>query len=180
MKQTLILIAFLGVISLPSLAQTNKVAHILDYYFYINDQISLEKYWVNEFKINALGKEMMNSNYHITERYFYNFRGDGEPLLRSVTVKASDDVITYYGEYVFDLDGNFILYVELQNDEEKYDYRRLRVFFEENEMIQWQVGKQEENIEDTKADTQKVDKLKLKAATLKEKFRLQMENIEEF
>lgn len=181
MKHNLIVITFLTIFGLTCQAQNKDIAHILDYYFYINDQISLEKYWVNEMKFNALAKEINSSRYHVTERYFYNFRGDGEPLLRSVTLKASDSIITYYSEYIFDLDGEFVLYVELQNDEEKYNYRRLRVFFKEEELLEWQVGKEHDDIVENKPDKQKVNKLLLKAAALKEKFEQQMEeNIDGF
>jgi len=137
-KQWLILglIVGLNLCNLTSvLAQNKRVRYIQDLYYYVQNKISKEQYYLNEYQLNSTGKKLpTKGDYKRLERYFYSFSGKSQPTIRTITIKTEDGTQTQYEEFLYDLDGQLIFYYENQNDPKK-KYRKLSVYFQKGEVI---------------------------------------------
>ncbi len=119
----------------PGMAQNKRVRYIQDLYYYVQNKISKEQYYLNEYRLNSTGKKLpQKGEYKKLERYFYSFSGKSQPTIRTINIKSEDGTQTQYQEFLYDLDGQLIFYYENQNDPQK-KYRDLSVYFHKGEVI---------------------------------------------
>lgn len=110
-------------------AQNKKVRYIQDFYYYVKDKISKEHYYINEYQFNSTGKKLPKKGEHKRmERYFYSFSGKSQPKIRTITIKTTVGRAIDYEEFLYDLDGQLILYYEKRNDKAKL-YGEISIYF---------------------------------------------------
>ncbi|TAF67875.1 MAG: hypothetical protein EAZ55_02330 [Cytophagales bacterium] len=115
----------------------NQVRSINDFYFYVNDQITAEKYLLLEAKFNAFQRkniqEDLPQQYQL--RIFFTKSDEEHYFLRAIKINEQYTNIHYNTEFVFNEATELILFTEEQNDTEKYPYRQLKVYFENQKPI---------------------------------------------
>ena len=130
-----ICLGFMLANSRSGIAQNKRVRYIQDLYYYIQNKISKEEYYLNEYQLNSTGKTLpQKGNYKRLERYFYSFSGKSQPTIRTITIKTEEKGRTRYEEFLYDLDGQLIFYYENQNNPKK-KYRDLSIYYQKGQVI---------------------------------------------
>ena len=142
----LILFIFFGITMAYSqefVREPSKTRYIKDIYQYVQEKISRNQYYVNEFRMNVGNLLWSNSKaFQSTQQYHYSFVGDDSPVLRLVIVVSKVAGKNYYSEYLYDNNTKLVYAFEKQNDSETYSYREIHAYFEEDLCINLLVDKE--------------------------------------
>lgn len=123
--------------------EPSTTRYIKDIYQYVQEKISRNQYYLNEFKMNTANLPWVNNKpFQSTQQYHYSFVGDNSAVLRLVIVITKVAEKNYYTEYLYENSGKLVFCFEKQNDTETHSYRELSAYFENNLCINLLIDKE--------------------------------------
>lgn len=130
----------------PLQAQVSKeaVAKSIDKtYQNVRIDISRKKLYTNQFTLNFKRHNLHRSGYrHYAQKLYYNWQSSSV-VLRLALVRSERGNIDYQKEFLYDKSGELIYFHEKQNDQKKYPYRELRVYFSKGKLLVWNQSQQD-------------------------------------
>ena len=109
---------------------------IVDQYIAVKEKISKNQLFSNIFNLNARNLSWHSTiDYKKTETYYYQFTNQNKIQLNFLKVVTDSVGSRYEIEYLYDIEGKIIYTYEKQNDP-RYAYRELKVYFKDEKIIQ--------------------------------------------
>ncbi len=138
--------------------------------------ISRKKLYTNQFTLNLKRHNLHRSGYrHYAQKLYYDWQSSSV-VLRLALVRSERGNIDYQKEFLYDQSGELIYFHEKQNDQKKYPYRELRVYFSKGKLLVWNQSQQgyikHQRIQ---SPTEKVKLILKEAKALREEFSKQVE-----
>lgn len=125
-----------------SINESNSTRSIRDLYEYVQDKISRNQYYVNEYKINSSNLKWVDTeDFQLTQSYYYSYSGDDQAALRYIVVESRKKKVSYLREFLYDMEGKLVLALEKQNDNGQLPYREITSFYEKGLCINLIVDK---------------------------------------
>lgn len=117
--------------SLFAQEQRDDIRSIDDTHNYLLRSIDNAVYKVSKFDESKKGRLSASrfEKYSGSESYYYNLNGAGEPVLKLVIINAENKDGGFYGEYMFDFEGNLMFHLENRSGEEAYAFEVLKAYF---------------------------------------------------
>ncbi len=138
MERCWLLLVFLLTFSVNPMLQAQKaeIGGIIDRYVRVQEQILRNDLYSNTFQLN--GNELDWNNalfYKQVEEFFFQRNVQGEARLQLVKVTIDSARARYQIEYLYNPEGKLIHCIE-QQDDPQFTYRKLRVYFQDEELLQ--------------------------------------------
>ena len=156
---------------------STKLRAIEDVYQQVRVKISQKKLLSNHYTFNLKRQNLNHSGYrHYAEKFYYTF-SKNTPNLQLVLVRNEKENIDYQKEFLFDSLGELIYFHEKQNDEKKYPYREVKVYFEKGKMLVWNQSNQSKLLPNmVQSPKDKIDDIVKEAQQLQRKLTQQLED----
>ncbi|WP_157558688.1 hypothetical protein [Microscilla marina] len=116
--------------------QINKV------YQEVRNNISRKKLGTSHFTFNLKRHNLHHSGYrHYSQKLYYNWQKE-QVYLRLALVRSERGNVDYQKEFLFNQEGELVYFQEKQNDEKKYPYREVKVYFAQGKLLVWNQNQQ--------------------------------------